>query len=66
MGAHLVGARRPIGTGVEIDEEVAVDLHPALRVPVHLQEPGAQPIATSWHYTDEEAAPRLVTAYPSP
>ena len=24
------------------------------------------PIATSWHYTDEEAAPRLVTAYPSP
>ena len=24
------------------------------------------PIATSWHYTDEEAAPRLVTAYPAP
>ena len=24
------------------------------------------PIATSWHYTDEDAAPRLVTAYPSP
>jgi hypothetical protein len=24
------------------------------------------PIATSWHYTDQEAAPRLVTAYPSP
>jgi hypothetical protein len=24
------------------------------------------PIATAWHYPDEEAAPRLVTAYPSP
>lgn len=24
------------------------------------------PIATSWHYADEEAAPRVVTAYPSP
>lgn len=23
------------------------------------------PIATSWHYPDEEAAPQLVTAYPS-
>ncbi|HEY1357798.1 MAG TPA: hypothetical protein VGF21_05790 [Thermoleophilaceae bacterium] len=23
------------------------------------------PIATSWHYPDEQAAPRLVTAYPS-
>lgn len=22
--------------------------------------------ATAWHYTDEDAAPRLVTAYPSP
>ena len=27
---------------MEIDEEVAVDLQPALRVTVHLQEPGAQ------------------------
>jgi hypothetical protein len=24
------------------------------------------PIATSWHYRDQEAAPRLVTAYPGP
>lgn len=23
-------------------------------------------VATAWHYIDEEAAPRLVTAYPSP
>jgi len=23
------------------------------------------PVATAWHYADEEAAPRLVTAYPS-
>jgi hypothetical protein len=23
-------------------------------------------VATSWHYADEHAAPRLVTAYPSP
>jgi hypothetical protein len=26
----------------------------------------AAPVATSWHYADEEAPPRLVTAYPSP
>jgi hypothetical protein len=25
----------------------------------------AAPVATSWHYLDEEAAPRLVTAYPT-
>lgn len=24
------------------------------------------PVATAWHYADENAAPRLVTAYPSP
>lgn len=24
------------------------------------------PVATAWHYIGEEAAPRLVTAYPSP
>lgn len=23
------------------------------------------PVATAWHYADEDAAPRLVTAYPS-
>lgn len=23
-------------------------------------------VATAWHYPDEDAAPRLVTAYPSP
>jgi hypothetical protein len=23
-------------------------------------------VATAWHYADEDAAPRLVTAYPSP
>lgn len=23
-------------------------------------------VATAWHYADEEASPRLVTAYPSP
>lgn len=23
------------------------------------------PVATAWHYLDEDAAPRLVTAYPS-
>ena len=23
------------------------------------------PVATAWHYEDEDAAPRLVTAYPS-
>lgn len=23
-------------------------------------------VATAWHYVDEDAAPRLVTAYPSP
>ena len=23
-------------------------------------------VATAWHYVDEQAAPRLVTAYPSP
>lgn len=24
------------------------------------------PVAVAWHYADEDAAPRLVTAYPSP
>ncbi|MGH2988538.1 MAG: DUF6883 domain-containing protein [Solirubrobacterales bacterium] len=24
------------------------------------------PVATAWHYADEDAEPRLVTAYPSP
>lgn len=23
-------------------------------------------VATAWHYVDEDAAPRLITAYPSP
>src|SRR5207248_10066253 len=40
--AHLVRARRAAGPLVEVDEEVAVDLHSAVRVAVHAQEPGAQ------------------------
>jgi hypothetical protein len=26
---------------------------------------GTAPVATAWHYAHENAAPRLVTAYPS-
>jgi hypothetical protein len=26
----------------------------------------AATVATAWHYADDHAAPRLVTAYPSP
>src|SRR6266516_575118 len=32
---HFVGARRPARTIVEVDEEVLVDLHAALRTAVH-------------------------------
>src|SRR5712691_2730530 len=43
LESYLVRPRRPARAVVEIDEEVAVDLHPAVGVAVHAQEPGAQP-----------------------
>src|SRR5918994_4105337 len=36
---HLVRARGSTRTVVQVDEEVAVDLHPAVRIAVHTQEP---------------------------
>src|SRR5688500_4209836 len=42
LEAHLVRARRTAGAVVEVDEEVRVDLHPAVGVAVHLEQPGAQ------------------------
>src|SRR6186997_462703 len=43
LEAHLVrprGAARPLA---QVDEEVLVDLHPAVRVAVHAEQPRAEP-----------------------
>jgi hypothetical protein len=41
------------GVGCGVHAELAIDARVA-------------PVLTGWHYADEKAAPRLVTAYPKP
>ena len=43
LEAHLVRSRGTVGSVVEVDEEVGVDLHPALGRAVDAQQPRAQP-----------------------
>jgi hypothetical protein len=42
LQAYLMCAPGAVGAVVEVDEEVAVDLHPSVGVAVDPQEPGAQ------------------------
>src|SRR6266571_872531 len=42
LKAHLVRPRRPARPVVEVDEEARIDRHPALRMAVDLQQPGAE------------------------
>src|SRR2546423_2785448 len=42
LQAHLVCTRRPSRAVAEVDEEVAVDLHAAVRAAVDAQQPGAE------------------------
>src|SRR5439155_26571206 len=42
LQSHLVCARGPTGTVVEVHEEPAVDLHPAGGIAVDLEQPRAQ------------------------
>jgi hypothetical protein len=43
LEAYLVRPRRNAGTVVEVDEELTVDLHPAVRAAVDAEQPGAHP-----------------------
>lgn len=55
LGAPVstVRDRRPHGVVCGVDLELTINDRTAQ-------------VATAWHYVDEQAAPRLVTAYPSP
>lgn len=49
----VVRDRAPYGVVCGVEVTLAIDNRTAS-------------VATAWHYADEDAAPRLVTAYPSP